>query len=385
MSHADPSFAANPGGHRYGSYYEAKRRELASVCWLLRHQPLALEVVRGIDVCTDELGVPTWVIAALFADVHRAAECAQVEVAKRLGYRVPRLRTTAHAGEDFVHLLGGLRRVDEALSWLCTEPGDRLGHALVLGIDPSGWAARVGRVALPKEERLWDLLWEWGVYAVDGPSASARAFAVEREIEVLARELLSHSGGARQLWLAARALFDRAMLFQRLGYPDRAIDPQDETLRLARRMLCDQDVFAKGREIVWIDPDQEVAALTALQEAVARRAARRGIVIEINPSSNLLIGNLGKLTEHPLWRLSSPRAGDRPQMHVCIGSDDPLTFATSLREEYQLVWDALVSAGLSDAEAKQWIERTRESSLVSRFTLSSTSALDIQELRVFSR
>jgi hypothetical protein len=94
------------------------------------------------------------------------------------------------------------------------------------------------------------------------------------------------------------------------------------------------------------------------------------VVVEVNPSSNLLIGDLRDLERHPLWRLSPPRdSALTPPLSVCIGSDDPVTFATTLREEYQRLIDALVMGGHSQEEAERWLDRVREQGRTSRFTL----------------
>jgi hypothetical protein len=56
-------------------------------------------------------------------------------------------------------------------------------------------------------------------------------------------------------------------------------------------------------------------------------------------------------------------------LSICIGSDDPLTFATTLPHEYQLLFDALILMGRSHEEAVKWIDNTRETGMQSRFTL----------------
>lgn len=40
-----------------------------------------------------------------------------------------------HANEDYVHLLGGIRRVGEAVELLRLGEGSRIGHAVALGVD----------------------------------------------------------------------------------------------------------------------------------------------------------------------------------------------------------------------------------------------------------
>jgi hypothetical protein len=71
-----------------------------------------------------------------------------------------------------------------------------------------------------------------------------------------------------------------------------------------------------------------------------------------------------------LWRLSPPRDGSgTPPVSICVGSDDPVTFATTLREEYQRLVDAMVMAGYSQEEAERWLDGVREQGRISRFTL----------------
>ena len=92
--------------------------------------------------------------------------------------------------------------------------------------------------------------------------------------------------------------------------------------------------------------------------------------MEVNPSSNLMIGDLGDLDEHPIWRLRPVKPDDEtPPVSVCIGSDDPLTFATTLPHEYQLLFDAIVRSGETHEVALNWLDAARETGMRARFTL----------------
>lgn len=72
------------------------------------------------------------------------------------------------------------------------------------------------------------------------------------------------------------------------------------------------------------------------------------------------------------WRTPGPSAGrcglGRASVPLTIGSDDPITFATTLPHEYQLLADALVRAGRGEGEARELVERVRENGLDWRFT-----------------
>jgi hypothetical protein len=60
---------------------------------------------------------------------------------------------------------------------------------------------------------------------------------------------------------------------------------------------------------------------------------------------------------------------DVSPLSVCIGSDDPLTFATTLPHEFQLLFDALILREYSHEEAMKWIDEARGAGMQSRFTL----------------
>src|SRR5262249_30490724 len=146
------------------------------------------------------------------------------------------------------------------------------------------------------------------------------------------------------------------------GFPNGPVPtPTNGIPTLVLAWLRDAAVFERAQALEPVQVAQEVSLVAALQSSVRATLARRGVVVEINPTSNLLIRHLGALTSHPLWRLCPPHQG-RPQadaIRVCIGSDDPITFATRLPEEYQLLSDAMVDGGLSIHEADEWLDRAR--------------------------
>lgn len=378
-SHADPGYRRT--GWRYSVYYQEKRREARALALLLQRYPATLYRIRGLDICTDEVGVPTWVLVPLFRYVHEAGKDASAYLQHVCPVLyAPALRSTVHAGEDFAHLLTGLRRITEAMQYLPLKEGDRLGHAIALGLDPADWARRMGTVVMPKEERLFDLVWEWGWYShqrVNPPDAHRASF-LDREVARLSREIFQSSQSPDRLEQMVGMLHDPNVLL-RVGFPTgvpfRGQPPpqrseEQRCLHLLVQYLTDRSVFQRGRELAWIPAEPEAELLATIQAELMVHVGAQGVVVEANPSSNLLVGDLRDLAKHPLWRLSPPRdCGSTPPLSVCIGSDDPITFATTLREEYQRLIDALVLGGHSQEEAERWLERVRKQGRISRFTL----------------
>ncbi|MFP5287802.1 MAG: hypothetical protein ACLGI9_18845, partial [Thermoanaerobaculia bacterium] len=201
-----------------------------------------------------------------------------------------------------------------------------------------------------------------------------RAPYLEREISRLSREVFGNPYPADVLEVAIEKLHKPDTL-SRLGFPTSRLfhgrSPQvGREQCLVAQYLTDPVTFRRGRELEWVRTEPDADALATIQSELLVHVGAHGIVVEANPSSNLLVGDLRDLGRHPLWRLSPPRdSAPTPPISVCLGSDDPVTFATTLREDYQRLVDALVLSGLSQEQAERWLERVRQQGLDSRFTL----------------
>lgn len=133
----------------------------------------------------------------------------------------------------------------------------------------------------------------------------------------------------------------------------------------------DEVVFRRGQQLVSVNIDHsEITALQAVQNALRRLVSVRGIVVEVNPSSNLLIGNLMDLRNHPTLRLFPPESkeGAPPPVRIAIGSDDPITFSTHLMREYSLLYNAALSAGYNENSVVAWLKVIRCTGMDARFT-----------------
>ena len=179
------------------------------------------------------------------------------------------------------------------------------------------------------------------------------------------------------------------------GFPDKSRrqnsgvnsggDHEKRRRNLLAEYLRSTEVWRKGRILKTItlsDQPHELEALHNLQSALRKEVGTRGLTVEVSPSSNLLIGHGGGLKDHPIWRLRPVRAiDDIPPLSVCIGSDDPLTFATTLPHEYQLLFDAIVLAGQSHEVALGWLDDVRETGMRARFSLPRLITRRLKELR----
>jgi adenosine deaminase len=85
-----------------------------------------------------------------------------------------------HAGEDYAHPLSGLRHIDETVRFCEMRAGDRIGHALALGLQPKNWIKTHGDMMLSAEEHLDNLVWAWHIAIVLSPSLSIAAQIIPR-------------------------------------------------------------------------------------------------------------------------------------------------------------------------------------------------------------
>jgi hypothetical protein len=350
---------ANPGSSlnrwRHEGFYRRALHEAVSLRDLLRNSEAARSLIRGVDVCTDEAGVPTWAISR--ALLHASG--------RSFGSVGPRLRLSAHCGEDYVHLASGLRRVHEAVAMLDLDDGDRLGHAIALGRDVTEWAHSTQVVAMRQEERLWDLVWIWEWLRSAATRGALSLEPIVAEAERIAADIFRRPVRMVEVSELGRALASGQALVD-IGYATPLVRGNPDPLLIA--YLSVRSVFLRGSKVIVVPVAPDLDYIVACQEILQEYVSRRGVAVEVNLSSNMLMANLVGMRSHPLWRLSAleqARVGSR--VPIVLGSDDPITFATSLPQEYQLAYDLLITGGLSPDDAAQWLERVRQTGLLRRF------------------
>lgn len=375
----------NVKNYRLGGYYKTKIGQIKSFCRILTEIPLSLAFVRGFDMCTDEIGVPNWFMSFLFSPLKEAGMVAHQKVNQQYPeWKIEPFKRTMHVGEDFHHLLDGIRRMDEVITRLPLEHGDRIGHGLALGLSPKRWCEQHPIVWMPKEIRLWDLIWEWRQYIHSQTNIyQSRLEKIKYQISQYSQDIFGSGCTAQDTFALYDDLFNTNMLHQ-VGFPNgenvmanlSQVTPQNRRWYWLLTYLTDIRCFEAGYQIIEVHntPD-ETEALYTMQRSVRQRVCQKEITIEVNPSSNFLIADLQNLEFHPLWNLNPPPEHQLdtemgPPVNICIGSDDPITFATNLPQEYELLYNILLQKGVGSVQALQWLDQVRQTGLNARFTLS---------------
>ncbi|UXY16199.1 hypothetical protein N8I74_04035 [Chitiniphilus purpureus] len=111
---------------------------------------------RGLDVAGDENALKIEWFAPLLRWLRSGFKPRPDGERASTGFHL-----SIHAGEDYAHPASGMRHIDETVRFCEMREGDRLGHALALGVAPKNWAARQGEMLLPLDEHLDNLVWLW--------------------------------------------------------------------------------------------------------------------------------------------------------------------------------------------------------------------------------
>ena len=112
-----------------------------------------------------------------------------------------------------------------------------------------------------------------------------------------------------------------------------------------------------GQEMTDVRITPEYADLIRrMQDGMIKFLIKKGISIECNPSSNVLIGTFKRYEEHPIFRFNRFDLDERyrnvDQLCVSVNTDDQGIFDTSLENEYALLASALEKQKLEDGMQK---------------------------------
>ncbi|MYC83217.1 MAG: hypothetical protein F4X19_14155 [Acidobacteria bacterium] len=329
------------------SHHVTARKLVAAI----RFRPELLQSIRGLDVASRELSGPLWAVAPQLQFVRE--ESVGVCAGSRC---LEPFRVTVHAGEDFRHLLSGLRAIHEPFWWELMRRGDRIGHALALGWDPQEWCACHPEVVQPRLERMFDLAW-----MLD--------FVQTRRLQQVAGAALHSADGELhghlQSWNKDYGVREFVEVVRKIGkpwlwnfldgphWPHRL--PTGKYWRLLREILSRQ---GKRDDTVPVRTEGDEDLLAILRDELAKLLSKWRTPIEINPSSNLLIGDLPYPLAQPLFCLDPFDRKESRGLVLTLSADDPVCFATGLADEFAYAWAGLViGGGESPTYAQEWLER----------------------------
>ncbi|MCD8079456.1 MAG: hypothetical protein LUF04_03310 [Bacteroides sp.] len=299
--------------------------------------------ITGIDAASSEFSTPPEV----FGPVYRLLRTAGIA------------HFTFHAGEDFSHILSGLRAIFEALEFLELQANDRISHCTALGICPTKWIERLGKhIYLPQGEWLDNLVFIY--HLVYNGKETDLTHRIMEEIETVCKEVYDGSVYSfkelKEAWLLRKycpILFFCDDISEAGSLPvfDRKEWDAIEEIKhgTSNRVLSLLKHYHFNRigynRVVYQEKELVTAEeIREFQELVIQQLLDKGIIIETLPTSNTRISIYETSREHHLQRwLSEDRKGNYPK--IVVGTDDPGVFSTNIYNEYAHVYTLLESSG----------------------------------------
>lgn len=296
-----------------------------------------------------------------------------------LGYK----NFTYHAGEDFVHILSGLRMVYEAVDFLEMQSGNRIGHATALGIEPELWNQRLydSKLTIKKGEWLDNLVFAY-YFCSENQAMYGHLAKLEESIRKYFNQIYG-SGKYYSMYQIIQAWkcrkYDPFIVF---GWREPSLfedfeskelkeygDEIDEDARSLYEAYHEGANIAKYNKMIQIMPLEifGVDELRLLQNMMIEFLNKKNIAIETLPTSNVRISYYKEYSEHHLSRWLGLKNGDDPKPNVVVGSDDTGIFMTNLRNEYAHVYQ-MINKKLSNEETLQKIELLNNNSQAFTFS-----------------
>ena len=370
---------------RHDAYRRRLRRYAEAIMEMREGRTEESRRVLGIDACSSEDGCRPEVFAQTFRVLknHLVNQYHTEE-------KIPQLRCSYHVGEENQDVLDGIRAIDEAILFLNLESGDRIGHATMLGMNPNNWyRQRKYRITIRQLDYLDNIVWlhqqiiiyhipnednlleylekQFYIYfesvyrdaiTYEYQDVSPRDFDIYNyytawelrgddpnlyRTGTYQRNLLRRQG--RDIW--TKYEINETIEGELTGGDDKR--HLEKVAALYSAYHYSYHVRNNGEQLITVEiPHHMIRGIRAVQNAMMRWISQKGIFIETNPSSNVLIAGMNGYGEHPITRFYNKGLDGKTdekdecyQLNVSINTDDMGVFRTSLHSEYSLMAKAL--------------------------------------------
>ena len=376
----------------FGDAIRKMDSEADDIIRALRAKRTHLRTLRGVDICGVEEDQPLWVSADT---LRRVREHSRIVAGSRPALRLEPLRLTVHVGEDFRSLTSGMRAVAEPFHWNLIERGDRIGHGMAITLDPRKWFDRHrGEVLTVKRfDRLLDLAF-LAVYAKEQNACQREWLRKQITDTVTCLRFETRSSRTcdediettKSLWKSLGCRSTRRLLTT-----DRFPGGELHERWIHRYLWCRSVQKRANHEVripvvddvndIGVDEKEAVenlrherALLKQAHRTLLLEVARWQVCIESNPTSNLVVGSLDAMSVQDFLARRPTREIDEhgETLTWTISTDDPITFSTTLADEYAYAWAGMTMRAEKPyplAYARALLDEAAATSMRMRFTL----------------
>jgi hypothetical protein len=287
-----------------------------------------------------------------------------------------------------------------------------LGHATALGLDPGVWASQVGdQAVMPQQEWLDNLVWIHNFLGAGHDLIGELDF--ENQVQIYSKRIFRKRKLEKDVdieqYFVPNVLYDSWLLrqidpysviesgrfFTRLGEQNRFrirlrgnnpeykrwADVQQKILASVKKRVGTDAAYLltklywycpgvreSGGKMLTIDMKEKkplwIKICHEVQEKLREIVRKKQIVVEVNPSSNWIIGPMAHMDEHPVFRITLDKEKRlSKESRVTINSDDPGVFFTSLHHEFYLLGGVLLNQEVPEARVMEWLEWLRKNGI----------------------
>lgn len=385
----------------FGILQKKYKDETSNILKLRRSIDNLSKYIVGIDGANIENYTDPWVFSQIFEKI-RNSDNGFFNYNKK---KIETLGFSYHAGEDFNHILSGLRKIDECIKSFKYHAGDRIGHGIALGVSVELWVKSHPVVMISRIEYIENLLWLWGrgknIYADLGYDMGY----LERKIFEEVKNIYGIMEGITiyNLWEMYCSKFKKLDInpitekiiksasgcncdkikkskFESEDYKD-ILCLDGEKIWTSDLLKCSyhcEKYLYKMEEIIEIRvTKEEIEFYEKIQRQLRKEIASQGVIVETNPTSNVAIGDILNIFNHYIFNLNNVDGiskDDEDYLMVSINSDNPIIFNTSLSNEFAYIYYSLIEEGYQKEVVLKWIDKIRQYGMDSSFIRDRTDS-----------
>jgi adenosine deaminase len=326
--------------------------------------------ITGIDAAASEFDAPPEVFAPTF------------RMLRREGWK----NFTYHAGEDFHHIISGIRSIYEAVMFTEMEEGNRIGHATATGLSAEQWVKAIGgHILIRKGEWLDNLIFVYHLIV------TAEIVKLNHHIPLLINEIQGLVHEIYRKYYPIKVMEDSWLLRKYCpimvlskdleeaanhnvynSFEFAEIQKQKIAVESLEVLRCYHSSFFKNSydEIININATSIFGAgdIEILQLEILKFLHKREIVIETLPTSNVRIGHHYDYNTYHLWNWIKWEEEGHYIPPIVVGTDDTGIFATNIYNEYANLYCHLVEKGeMTHTKALSVIEKLDKNGQIYRF------------------
>ena len=294
----------------------------------------------------------------------------------------PELGITYHAGEDFIHLISGIRMIYEAVEFLDMPSKSRIGHATALGISPNHWINCIGdNLKISKGEWLDNLIFI-SFFLSENNELQNLNFEIKDSIDQYWKDIYDEIPLSlhylKQVYLC-RKLDPKTRKNEnnKLNELDKqewdyekilSFKPSKKVLELFDKYHMPKCIEQYNKMIEIEIDNKWVLLLNALQEKMIKLLNKKNIAIETMPTSNIRISFYENYEQHHIFNWHSPQGDqDKVKPNLVVASDDPGIFMNHLRAEYSHLYQTAIKKGATQQQTISWLKELNQNAKVFRF------------------